>query len=300
MKFWDKYRKLLTGIGVALLGMIAFQIFLVGRVTSAKEDFRKRLKDDVEKRISPKRKGAYEVKEATEDFRRSNAELTDKVKDLMERVQIPFHEKIVKIPEDYAQGTGPGAWFVLKHSEQVDNINVDCIRANPRVSLLDQDLGFKEILKIPLDPEGAQENLNRLSLVTRVVKLLIEAGVSEIVKITHDEPDMAGPEGYPPIMQEYSVRINVNSRLDPLMRFLHKVRQPGKFFLVVRGLDIEGDDPYSRRGARPPDADERNLSVTITAAGMRFLSKKDREAAEKAARPVEAAPRKKYDRPLGH
>jgi len=298
MKFWDKYRRLLTGIGVALLGTLAFQILLVSPVSSAKEGFRKQLEDDVEKEIRPRRKGAFEVKRATEDFRQSNADLTGRVEALMERVQLPFHPEIVDIPEDYAHSTGPGAWFVLKHSEQVDNINVDCIKANPKVSLLDQDLGFTEILKKQLDPEGAQENLNRLSLVTRVVKLLIEAGVSEIVKITHDEPDMAGPEGYPPIMREYSVRIKVESRLDPLMRFLHKVRQPGKFFLVVRGLDIEGSDPYGKRGGR--DADERDLSVMITAAGMRFLSKKDREAAQKAATPVHTGPRKVHDRPLGY
>jgi hypothetical protein len=299
MKFWDKYRKLLTGVGVTLLGMLAFHIFLVSGMTSAKEDDREKLEDSVEKEIKPKRKGVFEVSRATEEFRKSNAELAREVEAKMRSVEIPFHEW-VKIPPDYRKGTGPGAYFVFKHSEQCRDLAVDCIKASPEVSLLDKDLGFTKILKENLDPEGAQENLNRLSLVTRVVKLLIAAGIGEIVKITHDEPGRAGPKGYPDIMLEYSVSIEVKTRLDPLMRFLHQVRQPGKFFLVVRGLEIEGNDPYAGKSSRRVEADERTLSVTITSAGMRALSPEERKAAQAAARPVETAPKKIYDKPLGH
>ncbi len=132
------------------------------------------------------------------------------------------------------------------------------------------------------------------------MKLLVEAGVAEIVRITHDEPERAGPAGYPDIMLEYSVKIEVKTRLDPLMRFLHKVRQPGKFFLVVRGLDINGDDPYGKTTSRSPEADERTLSVTITSAGMRRLSEKERKASQAATRPVITGPTKVYDKPLGY
>ncbi|MHC5055161.1 MAG: hypothetical protein ACYTKD_10650 [Planctomycetota bacterium] len=300
MKFWDKYRKLLSGIGIAFLGVLAFHILLVSRFTSAKEKLRAQLEDDVQKEIKPRRKGVFEVVKAAEEFRQSNADLARRVEALMQRVEIPFHSGIVNIPPDYAHGTGPGAWFLLKHSEQCRDLNVDCIKASPRVSLLDQDLGFTEILKANVDPEGAQENLNRLSLVTRVVKLLVEAGVAEVVKITHDEPGRAGAEGYADIMLEYSVQIDVRTRLDPLMKFLHKVRQPGKFFLVVRGLEIDGQDPYGKRASRNGEADERMLSVTITSAGMRFLTPEERKAAQEAARPVATGPVKVYDRPLGH
>ena len=236
---------------------------------------------------------------ATEEFRKSNAELAREVEAKMKSVEIPFHEWVT-IPPDYEKGTGPGAYFVYKHSEQCRDLAVDCIKASPEVSLLDKDLGFTKILKQNLDPEGAQENLNRLSLVTRVVKLLIAAGIGEIVKITHDEPGRAGPAGYPDIMLEYSVSIEVKTRLDPLMRFLHQVRQPGKFFLVVRGLEIEGDDPYAGKSSRRVEADERTLSVTITSAGMRTLSQEERKAAKAAARPVQTGPRKVYTEPLGY
>ena len=158
----------------------------------------------------------------------------------------------VEMPEK-TEAEKEGEKFRKKNDEfdqQRDELLIECQKAAPPALLTDRDLGFKEILRRPLDPQGAIENLKRLSIVTRVVKLLAESGVAEIVKITHDEPDRAGPEGFPDIIKEYSVQIVVMTRLDPLMKFLHNVRQPGKFFLVVRGLEIDGHDPYGRRASR--------------------------------------------------
>jgi hypothetical protein len=299
MKFWDKYRKLLTGIGVAVLSVLAFHILLGSSLTSAKEGYKDDLEDKVENKIKPKRKGVFEVARAAKEFRTSNRNLASEVETLMDRVQIPFHPW-VKIPEEYSGSTRPGAYFVLVHAKQRDELSIECQKAAPPALLTDRDLGFGAILGEPLDPEGAIENLKRLSIVTRVVTLLAESGVAEIVRITHDEPGRAGAEGYADIMLEYSVQIEVRTRLDPLMKFLHKVRQPGKFFLVVRGLEIDGHDPYDKRVSRNGEVDERMLSVKITSAGMRFLSEEERKAAQEAARPVPTGPVRVYDRPLGH
>lgn len=298
MTFWDKYRKLLTGIGVAALGIVAFHVILVGPATIDREKYREELEADIDDEIKPRRKGVFEVKKATAGFQKANLDLSRRVEALMKKVEIQFHPWVA-IPDDHSGRTRPGLWFVKTHAKQRDELSIECQKAVPPALLTDLDLGFTSILSKPLDPKGARENLKRLSIVTRVVKLLAESGVAEIVKITHDEPDRAGPAGYADIMLEYSVQIEVRTRLDPLMRFLHKVRQPGKFFLVVRGLEISGRDPYNTRRTRDADVDERDLFVKITAAGMRFLTKKERKVAQLAVRPLSTGPRKVYKEPLG-
>ena len=69
------------------------------------------------------------------------------------------------------------------------------------------------------------------------------------------------------------------------MRFLHDVRRPGEFFLVVREFDVAAFDPYGRapEGRR---GDEESLpSVVISAAGMRFASEEERPGMPKAGTP---------------
>ncbi len=119
----------------------------------------------------------------------------------------------------------------------------------------------------------------------RLVLLLIKAGVSEIVKITPSPPVWTGPGGYPKFIREYPVSIHVRTKIDPLMRFLHDVRRPGEFFLVVREFDVRALDPYSRRGDRKFVEEDTRLSVVISAAGMRFASDEDRPETSEASGP---------------
>ncbi len=278
MRFWEENGKLAKGLVVALLALIAMYT-VVSWQTSAKERDTTRY-EGLSKTLKAQRKGVYDIDDAITALRRSSEGLDAEVKSLMKRVEIPFHPWTT-IPPAYE--ASPGSYFRLKHAEQRDELNIACQVGSPQgeaVKLTDQTLGFRDILDKPLNNKQAQENLNRLSIVVRLVKLLAASGVAEIVKISPDEPVKTGPAGHAPIMREYPVKIQVRTRIDPLMKFLHSVRKTDEFFLVVRGLDVRGFDPYGRN-KRTAVIDENELMISITAAGMRFFTEEERKAAPK-------------------
>jgi hypothetical protein len=291
VRFWEENRKLAKGLGVALLALLAAKFLVVNwqaRATGQDVARYKKLSDT----LKSQRKGVYDVADAVTALKRSSEGLDAEVKGLMKRVEIPFHPW-TKIPPAYE--ASPGAYFMLKHAEQRAELYLVCqVGSEGRATeLSDPTLGFGDILGKPLNNKQAQENLNRLSIVVRLVKLLAQSGVVEIVKISPGEPVKTGPADYAPIMREYPVNIQVKTRIDPLMKFLHSVRKPGEFFLVVRGLDVRGSSPYGRKN-RPAGKDENELTVSITAAGMRFFTEEERKAAPKpkGKRPRKGAPRK--------
>ncbi len=298
MRFWEDNRKFLTGLGIAFLCLLAGKYAIVNPVTRAAEQAGNELKNRARK-LRNQRKGTYELDDAARAFKRSNAKLDAEIKALMERVEIPFHDW-TEIPR--AWENEPGAYFATKHAEQRDELFRVCQvgAKGEAVKLSDEELGFGAELKGPLDNKGAQENLNRLSIVRRVVELLAGAGVTEIVSISPGKPVKTGPPGYGAIMREYPVRINVKTRLDPLMKFLHNVRRPGDFFLVVRGLDVKAYDPYGKGAGRRHAVDDRTLTVAITAAGMRSLSVEERRATA-GQRPERVRSVKvRWGKPRGH
>lgn len=255
---------------------------LVGRFYDATEKNTKAY-ESLSAKLAKARIGAFDLEHATRALNSSSDELETQLEELKKQVKIPFDD-IVDIPEEMkADG---GAYFRLQHAEVSRRLDIECRRG--QVVLSDPDLGFEEILAKMLNNEQAQENLNRLSIVRRIIQLLVKAGVVQIIEISHTEPALTGAEGYDEFIREYPVRITVRSRLDPLMRFLHEIRRPGEFFLVVRELMIHNRDflvgtNYSKD--QQVAADE--LLVVISAAGMRFPS--EEEAAKEKAK---AGPRK--------
>ncbi len=302
-RFWEENRKLLTGLGAAVLGLLALRFTVVGRQLDAARISRDEPhggngKSGKSAELEKQREGAYEISGAVAALKQSNRRLADTVTERMERVEIPFHPW-VEIPPGYK--SGPGAYFVLQHEKQLGELQIVCqvgagdgrptvLRAEP----------FKDILSRPLDTAGAKENLNRLSIVRRLVELLARSGVSEIVKIVPGEPVETGPPGHGNIMREYPVSIHVRTRRDPLMTFLHGVRRPGEFFLVVRELDVKVFDPTAKgaRGAAA-GADGDELTVVITAAGMRRLTEEERTVSA-VRRPAAAPVKRVYGVARGH
>jgi hypothetical protein len=65
------------------------------------------------------------------------------------------------------------------------------------------------------------------------------------------------------------------------MQFLHEIRRPGEFFLFVREVHILGHDPHAlRTGPREEAIDESILTVTVSVAGMTFLTDAEAGAAD--------------------
>ncbi len=300
MRVWEENRSVLTHVGVGLLAILAayfaFISWYSGRTAEIHAAY-----DKLGGKLDASRKGPYDLTGATEALVHSNRDLEREIEEIKKCVEIEFHEW-TGIPQEYS--ADPGAYFRLKHQVQAQELDIDCKAANPPVTLLDDEIGFKDIVqKGYLQDTEARENLNRLSIVRRLVLLLAKAGVSEIVKITPSPPVWTGPEGYPKFIREYPIGIHVRTKIDPLMRFLHDVRRPGEFFLVVREFGVLALDPYSgKRDGKLVEGDTR-LSVVISAAGMRFASEEDRPETSKAARPRPSgeAPRyKAASEPLGN
>lgn len=297
MRLWGDNRLLIKGLGVAVLALLAMKFTVVNWQTRAEETHAAKL-TKLNTTLEEQRKGPYDIAEAVKELSKSNMDLDGEVKGLMKRVEIPFHPW-TEIPPAY-EGD-PGAYFALKHAEQLRELDIICqvgAAGNP-AKLSDRELGFGKILKVPLDTKGAQENLNRLSIVRRLVELLAKAGVAEIVSISPGDPVKTGPPGYAEIMREYPVGIRARTRIDPLMKFLHSVRRPGEFFLVVRGLDVIGFDPYAK-DAKRKEVDEKELMVAITAAGMRFFSEEERKAAPKRKPKREKIIKEGWGEPKGY
>jgi len=297
MRLWEENRRLLTGAGIALLAVLAALFTIALPVGSAIEQDAQVYRTLSEK-LEQARRGPCEVAEAVESLRAASDALERELAELKKRVEIPFQDW-TSIPASYARD--PGAYFALKHAQVRDELYIECQKAEPRVRLSDDYLGFRKILEGGiLDNKQAQENLNRLSIVRRLVLLLVESRVTEIVSISPGEPVKTGAKDYTPFIIEYPVQIAVKTRLDPLMKFLHAVRRPGEFFLVVRGLQVRGRDPRSKDAAGSVQAaDDGELDAVVSAAGMRFIAEADRQP----ARPVESRPAgtgPPAGRPLGY
>jgi hypothetical protein len=299
MRVWEENRTILTGAGIAALAVLAVYFSFVSWFSAKTGEIRAGY-EDLGRKLDSAREGHFDLAGATNALSRSNRDLSQEVENLKKRVEIEFHPWVTIPPDRLGD---PGAYFYFQHARQREELNIECMKANPSVKLSDADIGFPVVGKGHVKDKDAPENLRRLSIVRRLVLLLMKAGVTEIVSINPSAPVWTGPEGYPQFIREYPVSIHVRTRLDPLMKFLHSVRRPGEFFLVVREFDVGAFDPYEgKRGARS-DADESQLSVTISAAGMRFATEEERPQTPKKAPSLPAGkvePRYEPGQAIGH
>jgi hypothetical protein len=296
MRLWEENRRVLTGLGVALLVLLAVKFTVVNAMNRAGAGAEKSYSEK-ETKLKERRKGQYDIADATARMRKSNVALSRELDELTRRVEIPFHPW-TEIAEEYREE--PGVYFVKMHAQLRDELFIECQKAE--VKLSDEWFGVEHILRKRelLSTREAEENLNGLSIAYRLVVLLAKAGVKEVVKMAPAPPVRTGPPGSEFII-EYPVTISVRTELDSLMRFLHEVRKPGEFFLVVRGLEIGAHDPYAERARGPRPSDTGELSVTIDAAGMRFVPEEELRAMRERARPrpKEEEEEATSDKPIG-
>ena len=315
MKFWEENRRLVKGLIAAAVLFGVAKLVVIRRYESMTEKVETE-RSDVRVELEPFHSndmGVQPISYAMQSCREANGGLEKEKQHLKKRLQTAFPDW-TKIPEK----RNPAEYFRTQHSKVRLNCNTLCAG---RVNLEDPDLGFE--LSSRLDKESAQENLRRLSIVERLVRLLVDARAHTIGSVKHDEPKLTGAwlreknpdykpsskvaslrqkyiiRKYPEFIREYPTRIELIADIDPLMKFLHSVRKEHQF-LVIRSLDIQ-----SAAGMR--DSDDRilpsgMLQVVITAAGMSFLSDEEVEQFEekmpKAAKPKRRGPVKQETGPV--
>ena len=316
MRFWDENRKLIKGLIAAAVLILLAKYVVIGRYENmvvGVQSERKELKPQ----LVSAAEGRQPIKLAMQGYRETNRKLIDRKDSLKKQLQVEF-PGWTGIPE----GRDPAEYFRTEFSKRRHDLNTLCAG---RVNLDDPNLGFEP--KAKLNRKSAQEDLRRLSIVEKLVKLLVDAKVHTVRSIKHDEPSLTGAflreknpaykanakiaalkqkyiiTKYPEFIREYPTRIELFSELDPLMKFLHSVRQENQF-LVILSLDI-------RSAAGQEDSDGRLLTpgmlkVVITAAGMSFLTEEEVEEIEKKmptpkrAKPgTPAAPRPRPTEPIG-
>jgi hypothetical protein len=296
-RFWEDNRRMLTIVAVAGLTAVAVQIVVVGPISRAAERDRTKL-GVLADALGKARTGSYDLADSSTALGRSSALIGEEIARLKEQVKFPWPEW-VEIPKEYERD--PATYFTIKHAMIREALLIECEKKKPRtVRIENPNLGFDEILGKALDHKNARVNLERLAVVEKITRLLIDTGVQTVSTFTLHEPVMTGARESTPFIKEYPVEIVARMRLDPLMGFLHEIRRPGEFFLVCRELAIVGTDPH-RRDPAPAgaDADESVLSVAIAAAGMTFPNERDLPKAVGTLAPVSEStiPR---GVPLGH
>lgn len=289
MRFWDRHRKPITGLGVASLAVAAGWFTVVRGTTEAAAAKRSEY-DAHARKIAERRTGSYDLEDVRANLARSNEKAAMDVRSIQEQVRISFHDWADTIPPDYAND--PGHYFRVMLANQQTNLHIKCQSMERPVRLAGAagDLGFPRGGAI--DDASAPMDLKRLSMATHVVTLLAESGVSEILDVSHKPAVQTGAPGMTAFIWEYPVSVSVRTTLDALMTFLHAVRQPGRLFLVVRGLDISAGDALAGD----------DLTVSLDAAGMAFM-REDERAGRVAPRPGQPKPQEKpvpSGPPLGH
>ena len=135
MKKWEENRRFIVGLAIAALSVPAAWVTVITWAGGHEDNARDDLKA-LSETLRAERRGIYDVAEASESFLKANGKLDGDVKDLMKRVEIPFHTW-VEIPPEYAND--PAAHFRTKHEEQWDELHRACLIKG--VTLC-KDIGF--------------------------------------------------------------------------------------------------------------------------------------------------------------
>jgi len=315
VRFWEENRRLVQGIVAAVILLAIARLIVIRRYEGKIEKVRTD-RVDLKEALAARADGAQPASLAIRSYREANRKLAEDKAELKGKLGIQFPDWADKMPD----GASPAVYFRQQAAKWREILSTECVG---RVNLDDPDLGFDPGRQ--LDKKSAQEDLRRLAVVVRLVRLLRDAKVHTIRSIQHDAPVLTGawfreknpnyrPDArvaafrnkliirkYPEFIREYPTRIELITELDPLMKFLHSVRQKDQF-LVIRSLEAQS-------AAGEEDSDENvlpagMLRVHIAAAGMSFLAgdevaEIEREAAKSAApKPKAGKPVKKREGPI--
>ena len=294
-RFWEENKKLVYGCGAAVLGLIALKLAVLdtlGRGRRKLEDETAKLAAELEKYHPP---GGRPISARKSSFERKSEQLEERLGEITRDLEMPFPEWTT-VPE----GKEPGSYFLATHATKRADLAALCSRK--KVDLHDPNIGFPpEKFGGVLEKGQAGTNLRKLHIVERLVDLLTSAAVKKIIAVRPDEPKKEGAvryernpkydprnansqefivHPYPAFIWEYPIEIKTVCGIDALMSFLHSVRQR-KQFLTIRAIDVDSPDAYEAAGEKAAawkESDPGLLQVTISAAGMSFISDEDRKA----------------------
>ena len=300
MNNWEAHRTIILSVVAALL-LLLLTSWAVSRLIQPGVELLTTTKEELQDELiseRPKRSRHGVAAPAMETYLNflignngrggENDRLKANKEELMRALEVSF-PSWVKAPG----GVAPADWFSMQHAKIGKQLYEEGINKN--VGLQDKRLGFSIEMIENLNAREAPENLKKLAMVEKLVQLLMDARVSRILTVVPEDFKTTGairPAArgsatddknrevvyYERFIREYPVRIVVVTPIDALMRFLHSVRQREQF-LMIRNISIRNRQAEGLRpGGELAKMGEDELWVTITAAGMSFLSKAEIKA----------------------
>ena len=167
----------------------------------------------------------------------------------------------------------PGQYF----NEQIAAVQDYCRpKAQGRSIAYQERLGFENTAKVPRD-EDAPYLLTMLQLTRKAADVILSTPTPvQSFKITQPlkQAMVTGPAGRPPLLREYSLRLEVRGSLTDLLWILHRLANrdgAGDYPLIVRKWTIDSKN-YS------PDNEIQQLDAVYEIAAMQFLTPAERTA----------------------
>ncbi len=184
-------------------------------------------------------------------------------------------EKSFEVPAGTLQ---PGRYFI----EQFAAVHDFCRDLAEHRSIEFQErLGFETTAKVPSD-DAAPYLLAMLHL-TRKAASIVLSTPSPVLRFKISQPSktstITGPAGRPPLLREYTLKLEVRGNLKDLLWILHRLAQKegaADYPLIVRRVTIDSKNLN-------PDQGIQQLDATFEIAAMQFLHDDERIALTKGA-----------------
>lgn len=303
MTLSPRSKRLVLSLAAALLCMLLASL-VVSRLFSSRIASLKKEEEPLLKGLERNRTGRITVEKALADYQSYEKQMLETLQTLKKQLEFPFPAWTVPNPD-----ANPGEYFRRLHAKMRDDLRAVCMKED--VALFDSNLGFEP--EGAIRKEKALEDLRKLAIVEKLVNLLAGAKVAVIVNVRPLDPVLTGahkvipnPEyrpglkapktlrrDYPAFIKEYPVSIELAAGVDPLMEFLNNIRQE-KQFLLVRDISVSSELKTGPKELKEHFKDGM-LHVTISAAGMAFLSKEELEGLRTVARAEEDRLRWRYE-----
>jgi hypothetical protein len=178
-------------------------------------------------------------------------------------------------PGDLTPGSGITPGYIFKQRFTAVREEIRSL-AQPRSVAYEENLGFDGNGDVPADKD-VPYLLTMLQLTQKACRITLSSNVKPVTffSITHDKATLTGPDGRPPLIQEYPLTLTVHGDLVDVLRILFLFSQTNQqdsthdYPLVLQGLDITGGN------AKPIDQIQ-DVNAVFHIAGMRYLTDDER------------------------
>lgn len=219
----------------------------------------------------------------------ANAKLAQTIQQLKDQVGFSI-EKGFKVDErdEDTYRRQPGKYFADRRLAVLEALD---IRAREKgIADYDKYIGFGTGIKKPPpgDPPDnayAADLLKMLQLTEKVVRVCLETPtpLQRLIVQPHPimtKPDLLTPPGRPPLLREYSLKLDIRGSLKDVLWILHRL-SPGRdaaadeYPLVLKSFKLTSLNST-------PIQSISQLDLVLTVAGMEFLSSEERDKAGSA------------------